>query len=171
MMDLMSNLSKGQQTNNLTEFKTYIDSEESTIKENSSAIKYTYNLDLNIYQEKDDGTTAKINPSTIFDEVQGPEATSLQSMAESSSIWEEMLDNQELLDSQYDLIAGNWPQNYNEVVLVVDKNNQLTDYELYSLGLKDIKEFNENYQKVLDGETVEEVEQTTYSYEDLLNLT
>ena len=54
-----------------------------------------------------------------------------------TDVWTEMLDNEELLHSQYDLVAGAWPENYNEVVLIVDENNRINDYVLYSLGLKD----------------------------------
>ena len=81
-----------------------------------------------------------------------------------------MLDNEELLHSQYDLVAGAWPQNYNEVVLIVNENNEISDYTLYSLGLKDQKELEDRWNKVQNGETVEETESTSYTYDELLNL-
>ena len=72
--------------------------------------------------------------------------------------------------SQYNLLAGNWPQNYNEVVLLVDKNNQVSDYTLYSLGLKDQDELEAKYNKILSGEEIEADEQSSYTYDDILNL-
>ena len=81
-----------------------------------------------------------------------------------------MLDNEELLHSQYDLVAGAWPENYNEVVLIVDENNRINDYVLYSLGLKDQSELEETMNKIQKGEKVEEPENTTYTYDELLNL-
>ena len=87
-----------------------------------------------------------------------------------TDVWTEMLDNQELLHSQYDLVAGAWPENYNEVVLIVDENNRINDYVLYSLGLKDQDELEETMTKLQNGEPVKEPENTTYTYDVLLNL-
>ena len=85
-------------------------------------------------------------------------------------MWTEMLDNEELLHSQYDLVAGAWPENYNEVVLIVDENNRINDYVLYSLGLKDQDELEATMKKLQNGETVDEPENTSYTYDELLNL-
>lgn len=169
MMDIMSDVSAGTQTNNLEGFKKYIESESDVIKSNSTAIKYTYDLDLNIYKEEDNNYI-KVNPSEVFNNLDPEYAAMVNSMTSTYNVWEEMLDNEELLESQYDLLAGSWPKNYNEVVVIVDKNNRINDYALYSLGLKDINEFNEKYEKMVNGETVEKSETLTFTYEDLLNL-
>ena len=87
-----------------------------------------------------------------------------------TDVWTEMLDNEELLHSQYDLVAGDWPENYNEVVLIVDENNRINDYVLYSLGLKDQDELEATMKKLQNGETVDEPENTSYTYDELLNL-
>ena len=76
-------------------------------------------------------------------------------MLAETDVWQELLDNDELLQSQYDVIAGKWPENYNEVVLIVDENNEIYDYTLYALGILDQDELEEKYQKILDGEEVE----------------
>ena len=86
-----------------------------------------------------------------------------------TDVWNEMLDNQNLLQSQYDVLAGKWPTKYNEVVLIVDENNEVSDYTLYSLGIKDIKELNESMEKIKNKEKVEAGESESYSYDDLLN--
>ena len=169
MMDIMSDVSAGTQTNNLEGFKKYIESESDVIKSNSTAIKYTYDLDLNIYKEEDNNYI-KVNPSEVFNNLDPEYAAMVNSMTSTYNVWEEMLENEELLESQYDLLAGSWPKNYNEVVVIVDKNNRINDYALYSLGLKDINEFNEKYEKMVNGETVEKSETLTFTYEDLLNL-
>ena len=169
MMDIMSDVSAGTQTNNLEGFKKYIESESDVIKSNSTAIKYTYDLDLNIYKEEDNNYI-KVNPSEVFNNLDPEYAAMVNSMTSTYNVWEEMLDNEELLESQYDLLAGSWPKNYNEVVVIVDKNNRINDYALYSLGLKDINEFNKKYEKMVNGETVEKSETLTFTYEDLLNL-
>lgn len=169
MMDIMSDVSAGTQTNNLEGFKKYIESESDVIKSNSTAIKYTYDLDLNIYKEEDNNYI-KVNPSEVFNNLDPEYAAMVNSMTSTYNVWEEMLDNEELLESQYDLLAGSWPKNYNEVVVIVDKNNRINDYALYLLGLKDINEFNEKYEKMVNGETVEKSETLTFTYEDLLNL-
>jgi putative ABC transport system permease protein len=88
----------------------------------------------------------------------------------STDIWTELLDNSKLLESQYDVLAGRMPEKYNEVVLILDENNQISDYTLYALGLKDTEELSEIFKNVMDGEKVETTDSETYSYDDFLNL-
>ena len=184
MDDMISTLSSKVTNNNLEELKKYIENEDNQIKENATSIKYNYNLDINLYKEDTSNGVVKVNPSTVMnalgmgDMLEARETSSMSSMFGSSmttsmsntDVWEEMLDNEELLHSQYDLVAGAWPKNYNEVVLIVNENNEISDYTLYSLGLKDQKELEERWNKVQNGEAVEEAESTSYTYEDLLNL-
>ena len=80
-----------------------------------------------------------------------------------------MFDSEEMNEQMYDLVAGSWPENYNEVVLVVDENNEISDFTLYALGLKDSSKLSEMYQNIVNG-TPFEVEQTSYEIDDLLNL-
>lgn len=177
MNEMISTLSNKIQTNNLEEFKKYIEEEGNEIKKNSSAIQYTYNLDINLYKEDTKNGIVKVNPSTVMysmgnmiEEQNSSPMASSSMMVSKTDVWEEMLDNEELLKSQYDIVAGNWPKSYNEVALVVDKDNQISDYTLYSLGLKDQKELEKKWNAVKRGDKVEADEQTVYTYEDLLNL-
>ena len=184
MDDMISTLSSKVTNNNLEELKKYIEGEGSQIKDNASAIKYNYNLNINLYKEDTSAGIVQVNPSTVMnalgmgDMIEAQENSSMSSMFGSSmttsmsntDVWEEMLDNEELLHSQYDLVAGAWPENYNEVVLIVNENNEISDYTLYALGLKDKSELEERWNKVQNGETVEEAETTSYTYEELLNL-
>ncbi len=183
MDDMISTLSSKVSNNNLEALKNYIENENNTIKENATAIQYNYNLNINLYKEDTSNGVVQVNPSTVMnalgmgDMFEARDNSSMSSMFGSSmtsmsntDVWEEMLDNEELLHSQYDLVAGNWPTNYNEVVLIVNDNNEISDYTLYALGLKDQNELEERWNKVQNGETVEEGETTSYTYDELLNL-
>ena len=182
MTDMISTLSSKIQSNNLTELKKYMEEENNEITNNANAIQYNYDLKLNLYKENTEDGIVKVNPSTTMnalgmgDMLEAKENSSMSTMFGSSmsmsntDVWEEMLDNEELLHSQYDILAGKWPEAYNEVVLIVDGNNQISDYTLYTLGLKDQKELEEKWEAVQNGEEVQESEQTSYTYEELLNL-
>ena len=175
MSNVLSTISNKVQTNNLKEFKDYIENKNLSIKNNSNAIQYLYNMTLNIYSSNVEDGIVKVNPSTVFSEIgfdsmMPAEAGGAAQAMTSTDVWVELLDNRQLLESQYDVVAGKMPNAYNEVVLIVDENNEISDYTLYSLGLKDIKELKEAYNKLLNGETVEEVKETLYSYDDLLGL-
>lgn len=171
MNEVMSTMSSKIEKNNLKRFKEYLDTNREKINDSLTAIEYNYDLNLNIYSQKD-GKTVKSNPSTVFEKIGmdfgGSNAMMFQFT--STDVFLKQLDNEELVHSQYNLLAGNWPQNYNEVVLLVDKNNQVSDYTLYSLGLKDQDELEAKYNKILSGEEVESDEQTSYTYDDILNL-
>ena len=177
--NILETVSTKLQTNNLEEFKKYLESGDTDIKNYINAIQYEYNLNLNIYKQNEDKTYQQVNPSKVFDELGfGEMMESRQSTSSMMSgsmtmtqtdVWNEMLDNQNLLQSQYDVLAGNWPTKYNEVVLIVDENNEVSDYTLYSLGIKDIRELNESMEKIKNKEKVEVGESESYSYDDLLN--
>ena len=175
--DMLSTVSTKINNNNLEEFKKYLDDENSNINEYINAIQYSYNLDLNIYKEEKD-KVVQVNPSQVFSKIEMGEMieardnSMMASMAlVQSDIWIELLDNQELIQSQFDVLAGKLPEKYNEVVLVVDQNNRISDYTLYSLGLLDQDELEEKYEKIEDGEEVEESEEKEYSYDEILNTT
>ena len=177
--NILETVSTKLQTNNLEEFKKYLESGDTDIKDYINAIQYEYNLNLNIYKQNDDKTYQQVNPSIIFDELGFGEMMESRQSASSmmsgsmtmtqTDVWEELLDNKNLIQSQYDVLAGNWPTKYNEVVLIVDENNEVSDYTLYSLGIKDIKELNESMEKIKNKEKVEAGESVSYSYDDLLN--
>ena len=182
MDDMLSTLSSKIESNNLTELKKYIDEGNNEISNNANAIQYNYDLNINLYKEDTENGIVKVNPSTTMNAlgmgemIEAQENSSMSSMFGSSmsmsntDVWEEMLDNEELLHSQYDVLAGKWPEAYNEVVLIVDDNNQISDYTLYTLGLKDQKELEEKWKAIQKGEEVAESEQTSYTYDELLNL-
>ena len=176
MNEMLSTISNKVNTNNLEELKKYLEEENNEIKESSNAIQYNYNLNINLYKENEDDPV-KVNPSTVMSSMGMPQMMSSENdmsssyMTANADVWFEMLDNEDLLHSQYDLLAGNWPKAYNEVVLVVSDNNEISDYTLYALGLKDQSELKQKMEAIQKGETVEESEQVSYTYDELLNLT
>ena len=133
-------------SNNLDAFKKYIDENYDSIEEYVSAIQYTYDIDLEVYNS--DGTT-KIGMANMLDSM-GESFAGLSTLMESApsssmgmNVMTEMIDNQELLDQQYEIVDGHWPEEPNEVVLVVGRNNQISKMALYMLGILDQSELDE----------------------------
>lgn len=177
MDEMIATLSNKVTNNNLKELKKFLEDDNNPIKNYANAIDYSYDLNINLYKEDTSDGIVKVNPSTVMnaigmgDMLEARNDSSMSPiMMSNTDIWIEMLDNEELLHSQYNLLAGNWPKNYNEVVLVVDENNQISDYTLYTLGLKDQDELEKKFKAMQKGETVEESVQTSYSYDELLGL-
>ena len=182
MNDMITTLSNKKQSNNLKELKKYLDDGNNEITKNSNSIKYGYDLNINLYRTNTDNEIVRVNPSTVMNafgmgdmiEAQNNSAMSSvfgSSMMTNTDICFEMLDNQQLLESQYDLVKGNWPKQYNEVVLVLKEDGRIDDYTLYSLGLKDQSKLKDKWKAVENGEKLDEnQESTSYSYDDLLNL-
>ena len=182
MNDMITTLSNKKQSNNLKELKKYLDDGDNEITKNSNSIKYGYDLNINLYRANKDNGIVRVNPSTVMNafgmgdmiEAQNNSAMSSvfgSSMMTNTDVCFEMLDNQQLLESQYDLVKGSWPKQYNEVVLVLKEDGRIDDYTLYSLGLKDQSELKDKWKAVENGEKLDEnQESTSYSYDDLLNL-
>ena len=174
MSDMLSTISNKVESNNLTEFKKYLEEDNNGIAVESNAIQYQYNLNLNLYKENTDDGIVQVNPSTVMDNMgMGNITGSAQTGGISimnTDVWTEMLDNEELLHEQYDIVAGNWPKAYNEVVLIVNDKNEINDYVLYSLGMKDQKELKDKMKKMQNGEAIEETEEITYTYDEILDL-
>ena len=167
MSGMMSTMAAKVKSNNLKAFKEYIESDKTNIKDYTTAISYSYNLNLQIYKNDTENIT-QVNPNTVLDEL-GMSMNEMQSSFVSTNVFTEMFDSEEMNEQMYDLVAGSWPENYNEVVLVVDENNEISDFTLYALGLKDSSKLSEMYQNIVNG-TPFEVEQTSYEIDDLLNL-
>lgn len=163
-------------SNNLKDFKKFIDNKESELLDYANAVQYKYKLDINIYNNNTkNGSYVKTSPNQIMTNLGMSQMEEMHNMMGGGmfgtyEIWEEMLNNDILLKSQYDLLAGKWPKKFNEVVLIVDKDNRISDYTLYSLGLLDPDELTEKYKKLMKGEEVEEIKKQTYTYEELLKL-
>jgi putative ABC transport system permease protein len=136
---------------------------------------------MNVYASDTTDKIVQVHPSTVFAKISAgmgmPEGmeSEMQGMSAMTGsnqmdVWVEMLDNPELLEKQYDVIAGKMPELYNEVVLIVDDNNEVSDYALYALGLKDQDEVTETMKKLMQGEKIEATP-VSYTYEEILSLT
>ena len=178
MNELMNTMIDEVQVNNLTDFMDFLKSDSSELDQYVSSVQYTYNIPLNIYKRDTSDGVVQVNPSVMFASMYGTsdaaamlDSSSMAAMSSMSGMdmWSEMIDNDELLHSQYDVLAGHWPENYNEVVLVVTKNNEITDYALYSLGILDQDELGDIMASAMKGETYD-IEETSYTYDDLLDL-
>lgn len=170
MTDVISTLASEIKINNLEDFKNYLESDKSGIKEYVSDIKYSYNLNLNLYKSNYKDKIVQVNPSTVLESLSlGDQTQNMVGLGEMNS-WTELTGNEELLKTQYNLVAGNWPKDYNEVVLVVDEDSQVSDYALYSLGLLDQDELKEIMKQIMSGQKIEKLEQKVYDYEDIVGL-
>lgn len=171
MTEMMSTMVNGISANNLSELKKHIE-KTADFSDNSSEIEYKYSTVMNIYDENGN----RVNPNTVFSTV-FPEGQSsgsgnmqMSSSFSNTEVWTRLFENKEFLKKQYDVIAGRMPEKYNEIVLAVDKNNQISDYALYSLGLKDSAELEEMMKKAQAGEKIEPTAEVSYSYDDILGL-
>lgn len=176
--DVLESLSSSKK-NNLSAFKSYIESSKGKeFRKTAKAIEYDYNLNLQVYNENTDSGLVQVSPNGLLDKLGMSDMMSIQSQFMDSSamtndqVWLSLPESKKLRDDEYQLAEGKWPTNYNEVVLEVDENNEITDYALYSLGLLDQDELVKNYQKILNGE-IDKISKTklkSYSVDDILNL-
>lgn len=182
MGDMLVSMVSDVKENDLETFKSYIEDDANGFTKYTSDITYTYDTPLYVFNENSaNGGIAQVNPSTTMTDMGfGGMADAQESTADfmsafsygnsSMDMWTQMLDNQDLLKQQYDVLAGHWPENKNEVVLVVDKNNEISDFTLYTLGIRDSSELSDMVSTILGGGEVPEIDKMEFSYDDLLNL-
>ena len=175
--DVLESIASSKQ-NNLEELKKYIESEQGKeLRENTRAIEYSYGLNLNVYNEDTDSGLIQVSPNGLIDKLGMSDMVDLRSQfmagtSDANEVWLQLPDSNTLKESEFELLEGSWPQNYNEVVIGVDSDNNITDYALYSLGLLNQDEVVDSYNKILQGDS-NEIETTKnkkfYSYEELMN--
>ena len=157
-------------TNDMKSFKNYLEQNYKKVDKDISSIKYSYSIDPVIYTKTLQGKIVKVNPNSMFTSMSGGNGiTSLYSSY--SSVFTQLIDDQEALDAQYDILAGSWPSKYNEMVLVLPAKNAIPDMLVYFLGLRDIDELYDMVTKLMSGESVNEKnEPLELSYEQLMNI-
>lgn len=159
--------------NDLSKFKQYLESDKSkSIIDATTAISYDYGVRLNLYSPNTNDDVKQINPSPLLSQSDGSMEGAMPGMSLRPEVFTEMIDNDELLLSQYNLLSGKWPTNYQEVILVVNEDNQISDMTLYTLGLKDADELGDIQEKIDNEEEVSsnDYEKKTFSYENLIGL-
>ena len=175
LMQMVNAFISESTSNNLDNFKKYIEDNQEEFDEVCNDVQYKYSTDLNIYREDTENGLIKVNPSTMMEnmpmmEGMGDMASQMTSMMPVNA-WIELIGDDELMDAQYDVIAGKMPEKFNEVVLIVDGNNMINELVVYALGLKDQEEFTKNIMQALaTGESLENESITEYSYDEILDM-
>ena len=168
------------ESNNLRAFRSYIEAEDSEIAQYISSVQYSYDVDITPYAEDPNGHIAKTDAVQILQTAMsatfGGDYTAYFStygqMYSNFNVWQEMLPGENgelinpLLTEQYDMLYGRWPESYNEVVLIMNENNEVSDLVLYSLGLKTNESIAENMQALVSAETLD-TEVESWSYEEI----
>ena len=154
--------------NDLKSFKKHIEDNKSKIQKDVSNIQYSYSVAPNIYTIDTTNTLAKVNPSNLFTSMFGSNSL-LSSYSTMTSIFSEMVDNREDIEKNFDVLAGRWPQKYDEIILVLSEPSGISDLLVYSLGLRDTKELTTMVTKIMSGEGVN-INNTpkTFTYDELM---
>ena len=183
MYDMLNSMIDAEvQTNNLKDFKKYLDQGGGGITD-LATVQYSYNFGFDIYTEDEDGEIIKSDVMTLIQTAMsamyGGDYSSyfatMGGMYSRMDVWEELLPGNngeavgEQVKSQYDLLYGQWPENYDEVILFVDRNNEVSDLMLYALGLMSSDHMTESMQSAMNGEKLE-ADVRSWSYEELCNM-
>ena len=156
-------------TNDLASLKKFLEKEADTVDDMVSLTSYQYSVQPMIYTKDAANQITQLNPGTMMSMFMG--AGSSMMMGTSASVFYEMIDAPHILEEQYDVLAGRWPKNYDEVIIVLPEPNGMPDMLVYSLGLRDSNEIKSMLSKIMAGETVEESGQPLeFTYEELMNL-
>ena len=163
-------------SNDMKEFKAYLDAGWEGMDEDVNAIQYNYSVTPIVYKPANgDSSAQKLVPNSMTESLSTGMASTVSSSMSGSSVFNEMMSDTELLDEQYDVVAGRWAESADEAVLVLTKSGSVSDYTLYSIGALDVSEMNDLVQKSLSGtsESSDEVvlssEGATFTYDDALN--
>ena len=170
MSGMMNMMLSSATTNNLAGFKEFVESGNSGMDDLVTEIRYLYSTPLNIYKADLSDGIFQVSPNNVFKEL-GLEGASGNPMMGNIDVWTRLTANQDLLESQYEVLDGRMPDKWNEVVLVVGENNRITDFTLYSLGILDLEELRQALQDAMSGGEVNINTSThVYSFQDFLGL-
>jgi len=167
---VVSSMFSSISTNDLRSFKNYLEKNNKIIEKDVSSIKYNYSIDPLIYTKANNKKITKVNPNTLFSSIYGSSGvTSMYSQY--ASIFSQMVDDKESLDEQYDILTGKWPEEYNEMVVVLSDPHSISDMLVYFIGLRDIQELYDMISKMMAGEKVD-INNTPLelTYDDFLKL-
>ena len=166
----LTNMLANVKANDLKSFKKYLEKNYSKIEDDISTIKYSYSIDPMIYTYDSTGKLSKLNPSNLFTSIYN--SSMLSSYSSFGSIYSQMIDDPKNLSEQYDVLAGRWPEEYNEMIIVLSEPNGIPDLLVYSLGLRDNDELTEMVTKIMSGESANiNNEPMEFTYEELMNTT
>ena len=155
-------------TNDIGAFKAYLEENYDQVANAVSSIKYGYGVRPRIFLEDTSESIIQVNPGTLFAKLMGNSPMAAYMMPD---IFQELVENSELLESQYDVLRGRWPEKYNEMVVVLSGPNQLSDYLAYTLGLKDQSIVSDLMKQVMEGKEPESTEEPMeWTYDDLMDM-
>lgn len=174
VIQMVTDMFSTMDSNDLESLKEYLDSGDSGIEEYTNAIEYSYDVVPQIYLQKDEDVR-QVNPDTSFEALSigsSSSSSSMMSSMMSTDVFYEMPEDTDLYMDQYDVKAGRWPERYNECVLVLTSGGGISDFMLYTMGLRDSVELDKMIQQFINEENVEVPEDMgTYTYEDILGIT
>jgi len=184
LMQMMQAMNNGIKQNNLKEFKVFLENGENGFASLTTDIQYNYDVPLNIYKADTSEGVMQVNPSTFLEQmyesmgVTGAGGmSSLATEMYNLDVWDEMLGDADLIASQYDVVTGKIPSAYNEIALVVDKNNEISDMTLYTLGLISSEDFTKLLNQFMTTaatgtktEVSEDAVRQRFEYADLMGL-
>lgn len=174
VIQMVTDMFSTMDSNDLEALKEYLDHGDSGIDQYVSAIEYSYDSVPQIYREDGD-SIRQVNPDQSFSALglgSGSSANSMMSSMMSTDVFYEMPENESLYKDQYEVMAGRWPENYNECVVVLTSSGGISDFMLYTLGLRDAMELDEMIQQFIDEEEVDTPDNIgSYTYEDILGTT
>ena len=178
---MMSAWMSGITENDLSGLKKYLENEGSGIQQYLTGIQYEYETPLTLYRINEAGEAMQVNPSTVLDasgmgmmlsaasSAGGMQQSMMDSSMRQMNVFQALLDNPELLASQYTVLAGRMPQAMDEMVIIVNSRNELSDYVLYTLGFKDQGILKEQFEELMRGNPIES-EEMEFTYDELLGL-
>ncbi|EMD16384.1 hypothetical protein HMPREF9943_01310 [Eggerthia catenaformis OT 569 = DSM 20559] len=147
-------------TNDLKKFKTYLDQHQSDLDKDVISIEYKYAINPQVYRLDSKEGVVKTSPASLLSNNNSQRMSSISSMFSANSIsasWTQLVSNKKLRDQQYKLLKGKWPSKYNEAALIINKNNEISDYSLYTLGLMDYHAMNDMIEKIKNNKKVKDV--------------
>ena len=167
---MVTNMFSKMNSNDLESLKVYLDSNESSISQYANSVEYTYSVSPQIFLENGKNIR-QVNPDKSFSAMGlgSGSSNSIMSSTMSTDVFHEMPEDADLYKDQYDVIAGRWPENYKECVLVLTSQGDISDFLQYTLGLRDGKELDDMVQKFMAEEAVETPEnEGPYTYDEIL---
>ena len=176
---MVTSMANDTTENDMESIKEWLDSNPDNLQDYVTDIQYSYKTPLNVYRETDDGSYVQVNPTTVMDalgfstsgSVQTEMLGSMSALGSGYDVWTALLSNQESVQRDYDLVNGSYPQAWNEVVVCLDSDGNISDYTLYSLGLKDQDELRDMMSDALAGKKLDDPEPVEYTYDELMGLT
>ena len=166
----LTNMLSNVRANDLKSFKKYLEDNYKKVDDDLSSVKYSYSIDPLIYTIDATGKLAKLNPSNLFSSIYN--SNMLSSYSSFGSIFSQMIDDKDALSEQYNVLAGRWPEKYDEMIIVLSEPNGISDLLVYSLGLRDNNELTNMVTKIMSGESVNvNNKPMELSYDDLMKVT